>query len=385
MKVILNIDAVRFPLTGIGRYAYELARHLETGSRTGIDDLKFMRGRHFLSDLPNAGISLGSTAITRSKKRIRELAQKSTFLSEMYWRASSTMNSMALNKYQDHIYHSPNFYLPSFDGKSISTFHDLSIFTWPECHPKERVRYMVKELQLTIQRADALITDSEFTRKELADYFSLPLDKIFSVPLASSGEFYVHTIEELQPVLAKYNLTANKYTLFTGTIEPRKNITTLLDAYERLPLAFRKEWPLVVSGFKGWSSEKIHARLDKGREEGWLYYLGYTPASDLPAIFSGARLFVFPSLYEGFGLPVLEAMASGVPVISSNAASLPEVVGDVAMMFDPLDVDTLSELIKKGIEDDIWRNEAIRGGVERAATFSWQRCADETINVYQQV
>ncbi len=174
------------------------------------------------------------------------------------------------------------------------------------------------------------------------------------------------------------------YTLFAGTIEPRKNLDVLLDAYGLLPLNLRQRWPLVMTGYQGWQSEKLHERIKAASREGWVRYLGYVPAEDLPLLYAGARLFAFPSLYEGFGLPILEAMASGVPVVCSKSSSLPEVAGDAAGMCEAMDVDSLSRLIATGLEDDIWRNSSIEKGLARAAGFSWQRCAEETVAVYRE-
>lgn len=295
------------------------------------------------------------------------------------------VKKIALHNYNDFIFHSPNFYLPPKVDRAVATFHDLSIYTWPQCHPENRVRYMRKELLLTLKRAKVLITDSDFTRTELAEYFDYPIEKIVTAPLASSGDFYPRNYSTLQSLMTKLGLTAGQYTLFTGTIEPRKNITTLLDAYERLPLDLRSRFPLVICGFSGWNSESIHRRFELATQQGWLLYLGYLSAEELPLLFSGARTFLFPSLYEGFGLPVLEAMASGVPVVCSNAASLPEVLGDSGLMCDALDVDGLRSAIIQSLEDENWRNKAIEMGLIRVGTFSWQRCAQETIKAYQQV
>lgn len=379
MKVILSIDAIKFPLTGIGRYTFELAQELEKSS--AIEEVKFMSGYKFYPRLPNKNI----VPSPGQRQKLKSWLKKSRFFTEFYRLTSSRLKSLVLKKQRDFIYHSPNFYLPAFSGKSIVTFHDLSIFIWPQCHPAERVKFMQKELLLTLKRADALITDSEFTRQELANYFNYPLTKVHAVPLASSGNFYPRSASQLTEVLHNYQLVAGQYVLFTGSIEPRKNIQTLLDAYARLPALLRHKWPLVISGYSGWNSEELHHRIQQGEKEGWLRYLGFTSDDDLPFIFSGARLFVFPSLYEGFGLPVLEAMASGVPVVCSNAASLPEVVGDAALMFEPLDVVALTELLLQGVEDDRWREQSISLGRARSKNFSWQRCAQETINVYEQV
>ncbi|CAI2415505.1 Glycogen synthase [Serratia ficaria] len=377
MKVIFGTDPIKYPLTGIGRYAYELASCLKESS--DISELLFLQGRNLSRQIPIAKESSSSV------QGLRRWAQKNRLASELYRVATPWLKTYALKKHPDAIYHSPNFYLPPNVDRCLATFHDLSVFTWPQCHPAERVRFMQKELLLTIKRADILITDSEFTRHELAEYFNLPLSKVYAAQLASSGNFYPRVVEDITPVLAPLGLRVGQYCLFTGSIEPRKNIETLLDAYERLPSALRLAVPLVISGFKGWSSGSLHQRFERAENAGWLRYLGYTKSVELPYLFAGARSFLFPSLYEGFGLPVLEAMASGVPVVCSNSASLPEVVGDCALMCAAKDVETLTELIKKSIEDEIWREEARIKGLDRAKHFSWQRCAQETIHAYQQV
>ena len=186
-------------------------------------------------------------------------------------------------------------------------------------------------------------------------------------------------------MLKRYQLEYQGYSLFVGTIEPRKNIVTLLDAYARLPVSVRRQWPLILTGYKGWQSEAIHARIKDAERQGWARYLGFLPAEDLPGLYAGARLFAFPSLYEGFGLPVLEAMSSGVPVVCSDSSSLPEVVGSAALMCAPMDVETLAMNLLKGLEDNIWRTQAVTQGLQQSAGFSWERCAQETIAVYQKL
>ncbi|CQJ55799.1 glycosyltransferase family 4 protein [Yersinia rohdei] len=377
MKVVFGTDSIKYPLTGIGRYTYELAKELERSS--DISELLFLNGRRVSQSIPELALKEEQNA------KVRNFVKNSLFLSELYRYVSPWLKKIALHNYNDFIFHSPNFYLPPKVDRAVATFHDLSIYTWPQCHPENRVRYMRKELLLTLKRAKVLITDSDFTRTELAEYFDYPIEKIVTAPLASSGDFYPRNYSTLQSLMTKLGLTAGQYTLFTGTIEPRKNITTLLDAYERLPLDLRSRFPLVICGFSGWNSESIHRRFELATQQGWLLYLGYLSAEELPLLFSGARTFLFPSLYEGFGLPVLEAMASGVPVVCSNAASLPEVLGDSGLMCDALDVDGLRSAIIQSLEDENWRNKAIEMGLIRAGTFSWQRCAQETIKAYQQV
>jgi glycosyltransferase involved in cell wall biosynthesis len=298
---------------------------------------------------------------------------------------SGIKNHYALQDHENAIFHGPRFYLPRFNGSSVATFHDLSIFTHTQYHPPERVRYMQRALNLTLQRASMLITDSEYTRQELASYFGYPLDKIRTISLACSEDFHPREAADCVSVLARLGLVHGGYTLYAGTIEPRKNIEALLDAYSILPDAIRQRWPLVLAGYHGWQSEQLHERINAAENAGWARYLGYVADEDLPHLFAGAHLFFFPSHYEGFGLPVLEAMASGVPVVCSNASSLPEVAGDAALMFEPTDVDTLRQLIMIGLEDEDWRETAKQKGLAQASTFSWQRCAKETVAVYREL
>ncbi|NLN67883.1 MAG: glycosyltransferase family 4 protein [Alcaligenaceae bacterium] len=377
MKIILNVEPIRFPLTGIGRYTYELAKALRMS--TCIDELKLFSTTRFLQELPQPDSK------DNPAHGLKRMVQKSSLVMEAYRLLMPWLRSKALRKHGDYIYHSPNFFLPVFPGKKVATFHDLSPFTWSECHDPIKVRYLQKELRTTLDRADQLITDSEFTRRELAEFSGLSLDKIHAVPLASAPEFQPYSEAELQPLLKRYQLQYQGYCLFVGTIEPRKNIVTLLDAYARLPVNVRRQWPLVLSGYKGWQSETIHARIKDAEREGWARYLGFLPAEDLPGLYAGARLFAFPSLYEGFGLPVLEAMSSGVPVVCSDSSSLPEVVGSAALMCASMDVETLKGHLLKGLEDNIWREVAIAKGLQQSAAFSWERCARETVAVYKRL
>ncbi|MDO9424803.1 MAG: glycosyltransferase family 1 protein [Methylobacter sp.] len=378
MKVILSIDPVRFPLTGIGRYTFELARHLKKISQ--IERLRFFSGYRFADDLPELGQSAKPEA--SSSINIRRTILNNRLTVGMFHLISPLIKSYALRGHSDHVFHGPNFYLPPFDGPRVCTFHDLSVFTWAHCHPPERVRFMRKEIALTLKRADMLITDSEYTRQEVAAYFGWPLEKIRAVPLACSEDFRPRTADELRPVLGRHGLRLGGYSLYVGTIEPRKNLEVLLDAYAMLPPSIRQRYPLVLIGYRGWRSEQLHTRIEAAVSEGWARYLGFVVADELPLIYAGARVFVFPSLYEGFGLPVLEAMASGIPVVCSNSSTLPEVAGDAAAMCEPQDADALCHLIATGLEDEIWRSKAKSKGLLQAAGFSWQRCTEETVAVY---
>jgi len=295
------------------------------------------------------------------------------------------LRKQSLKGHDDFIYHGPNFFLPPFSGRKVATFHDLSPFKWAECFDPVKVKYLQREFRKTLDTADALITDSEYTRRELAEFAGWPLEKIHAIPLAAGPEFRPRTEDEVRPILELHGLTYQGYSLFVGTIEPRKNIICLLDAYELLPKAIRQKWPLILTGYRGWKSDDIHARIKDAERQGWAKYLGFLPAEELPLLYSGAKLFVFPSLYEGFGLPVLEAMQSGVPVVCSDRASLPEVAGDAALLKGPDDLEGLAEAFLLVLDSDEYRERLILTANQQTKQFTWQRCTTEAISVYQQL
>jgi len=377
LSVVFSTDCIKYPLTGIGRYAFELANELQR--RTEKVDLTFIHGTRIRDSLAVASES------AQSVQSLKRKLQKSKIVSELYRLTFPVAKSIALKKYKDHIFHSPNYYLPPRVNHAVATFHDLSVFHWPQFHPAGRVHLMQKELRNTIKRASMLITDSDFTKNELMEFFGVESKNITVAPLACNANFHPRLKVDVESVLADYKIKWRQFFLYTGTIEPRKNILTLLRAYDRLSLQEKRAYPLVISGYKGWENEALFKLFNKGESEGWLKYLGFVPGKDLPVLFSSATAFVFPSIYEGFGLPVLEAMASGTPVICSNATSLPEVVGNAALMHDPEDIETLTNYIKKMIDDSEIKSEMIKAGLAQSRNFSWSHCTDKTIEAYEQV
>ncbi|WP_337022322.1 MULTISPECIES: glycosyltransferase family 4 protein [unclassified Pantoea] len=377
LNIVFSTDCIKYPLTGIGRYAFELAIQLQ--QRKDELSLTYLHGTQFKDSLVVASESV------QSVQSIKRTLQKSRAASEVYRLIYPFLKSRALKKFRNSIFHSPNYYLPPNVDHCVATFHDLSVFHWPQFHPAGRVHLMQKELRHTVKRAAMLITDSHYTKEELMEYFSLDENRISVAPLACNEQFYPRTEEQARTVLENYRLNWRRFFLYTGTIEPRKNILTLLRAYDRLPLTEKSKFPLVISGYKGWENEELFRLFDKGEREGWLRYLGFVPGKDLPVLFSAANCFLFPSIYEGFGLPVLEAMTSGTPVICSNATSLPEVAGDAALMHEPEDIDMLVHYMQMMIEDISARDRMMQSGLAQSQQFSWSLCADKTIEAYEQV
>lgn len=376
LKVVLSTDPVRFPLTGIGRYTYELARGLQ---QAPLGDLHFMNAGRLSRNLPTV-----PEAQPHSRGPwLRRLLQGQDWALRLHGLLHAQRQARAMSELPDHVFHSPNFYLPPTPGPGVVTLHDLSCHEWAHCHPPQRVRHMQREIAQSLRRAKVLITVSECMRVDIARFFAWPLDRVVATPLAAASAFHPREPAQLQQPLQAMGLAPGSYALYVGTIEPRKNLDRLIQAYARLPERLRQRWPLVLAGYVGWNSEPLHAQIQAAQSQGWLRYLGYVPQHRLPELMAGARLFVFPSLYEGFGLPVLEAMASGVPVLSSTASSLPEVCGDAALMHDPQDDEMLLAHLKKGLEDEVWREQARARGLVQAGRFSWARCTEQTLAAYR--
>ena len=380
IDLILGTDSVSAPLTGIGRYNLELARGL--AQHPDLARIRyFSLGRW--QALP--ALLAAETSAPTDRPSLRSLLAGNRAAVHAFRLVMPALQRLRLGGQEGAIYHSPNFFLPPFAGRTVTTVHDLSHHLYPDFHPPARIDYMRRMLPPSLARASHVITVSESARRDLIRHFGHRPERITAIPLGVHPAFRSHSTAELAPVLARLGLQAQGYSLYVGTIEPRKNLDRLLDAYEQLPAPLRARYPLVMAGSPGWRSEHTHARMARAASAGWLHYLRYVPQADLPALYAGARLFAYPSLYEGFGLPVLEAMASGVPVLTSNVSSLPEVVGDVAMQIDPHDALALRAALAQGLQDDPWRAQACSAGLERARQFTWARCIDSTMQVYTQL
>jgi alpha-1,3-rhamnosyl/mannosyltransferase len=240
-------------------------------------------------------------------------------------------------------------------------------------------------VQEAVRRAAKIIVDSDFVKKEVAITFGISLGRIASIALGVDARFRPRDAEETYRVLHRFGLTYQRYVLVVATLEPRKNIAAAIDAFERLPSAVRRRFRMVIAGGKGWGSDALEERLRTLASRGTICFLGYCPDADLPALYSGAAVFLYPSLYEGFGLPPLEAMASGVPVLVSDRSALPEVVGDAGQAFDPEDVPQLTEKLLGFLETPEDRFAFGVLGFRRSARFTWQCCAQQTADAYREV
>lgn len=376
MKLILNVDALTPPLTGIGHYTLQLARGLR--GHPAISELRYFAGWRWVSD-PEA-----ASAATRPVAMARRWIPFKPAAALAYGWLQQNLFRWQTRPLRDLLVHAPNYILPPWVGPSVATLHDLSHLHYPQHHPRERIRYLERYLPLTLERASRLIAVSEFVRQEIHQHLGVPLARIVTVQNGMDAAFHPRTALATAPVIARYGLEPGGYLLSVATLEPRKNLARLAQAHSRLPPSLRHTKPLVLIGTPGWLTEELEQHLAPLERIGQVRRLGYVPQADLPLLYAGAFAFAYPSLYEGFGLPVLEAMASGIPVLTSDRSSLPEVAGGAARLVNPEDVEAMTAGLERLLTDDDDRSLAIKRGLRQAHRFSWERCIEETVAVYQQ-
>lgn len=377
MRIILNVDAITAPLTGIGRYALELAHGL--AQHEAIEELRLYSAFQWVNDPSHA------LAANRTIASLRNSLPFKTQALEIYSRLRSALFRAHTRRMRGFVLHTPNYILMPFDGPALTTVHDLSALNYPETHPIERVRFLDRHLPRTLERADRVFTDSEFIANEIHSKLSVSREKLRVVPLGVDPSYRPRAPDELSEVLARHALEAGGYLLVVATQEPRKNLARLARAYSGLPASMRARFPLVIVGARGWLNAELERTLAPLEANGSARRLGYVTEADLPLIYAGARGFAFPSIYEGFGLPVLEALASGIPVLTSNVSSMPEVAADIALAIDPFDEDELRAGLARLLDDNAFRIDSAARGIAHAARFPWSRCVDETIAVYREV
>ncbi|HUT61565.1 MAG TPA: glycosyltransferase family 1 protein [Phycisphaerae bacterium] len=283
--------------------------------------------------------------------------------------------------------HDPTGVTPFLFGagraRTVVTVHD--VFAWSIPGHSTRADTLIYRhwLPRVLPRVDAVITVSQASKADIVRHLGVPADKVH-VTYEGVGHSYTRaSVEQVSKVRAEYGLP-DGYLLFVGSVEERKNLSRLLQACAQL-WATGERRPLVVVGARRWKYSQILQTVQDLDLESRVHFPGHVPEADLPALYSGADLFIFPSLYEGFGLPPLEAMACGTPVVCSNAASLPEVVGDAAITVDPYDVEALADAMHRVLSDPDLAHDLRRRGLERAAGFTWEQTARKTVEVYREV
>lgn len=282
------------------------------------------------------------------------------------------------------LYHATDFTLPPTlpQTRTLLTVHDLSFVRVPETASPPLKAYLDAVVPRSVRRADHVLADSQATCDDLAALYDVPRSKITVLLSGVDTRFApVSDSAELNRVRERYALPHSPFILSVGTVQPRKNYVRLIEALAIL----RAEYPslsLVIAGGRGWLEDPIYEALDRFNLRGAVTFTGFADDVDLPAIYTLAHVVALPSLYEGFGLPVLEAMACGTPVVTSNVSSLPEVAGDAALLIDPLDVHTLTAALRQLLTDENLRADLRARGLARATAFTWERSARQLLEVY---
>jgi len=267
---------------------------------------------------------------------------------------------------------------------SVVTFHDMTYYLYPQLHTRSRRLVFPTAMRFSAKQADALITVSESTREDAIRLLEIDPERIFTTQLGVDPSFTVLDDNDAElRVISKYSLP-EKYILYLGTIEPRKNLPVLIKSYKQIA-DDGTDYKLVLVGKYGWMYQEVLALIDDLDLQDMVCLTGYVSQEDLPVVYNLASLFVYPTIYEGFGLPALEAMACGVPVITTRVASLPEIVGDAGLLIPVNDTDALYEAMNQVLEDTALREKLIHDGLARSKLFSWERTAQLTQQVYKKV
>ncbi len=371
MLVYLDISAAVHRRAGLGRYAASLAYALAPilSGELGI----FYNRERGITPLPG----------------LMRLPTHTVSLGYKTWRMVVWLGHLARLSFRRllpdaTLFHATEHLLmPLGDLPTVLTVHDVVFHHLPDCHRPLNRWYLRRTMPLYCRRATHIIAVSETTRRDLIRLYNLPEEKITVVYEAAHRRFRPQSPEMIEVARVRYHLPET-YLLYVGTIEPRKNLTRLLRVWTKLYQAGEAP-PLVIVGARGWLADDFFAALEQCPVRHAVHLTGYVNEALLPAVYAAATAFIFPSLYEGFGLPPLEAMACGTPVACSNTSSLPEVVGEAALTFDPTDEEAMADAIRRLIGDDELRAELRERGRKQAARFTWKRTAHQTLAVYRDV
>lgn len=366
MRIAINTLAMKRELYGVANYIKNLVwalsrvdsenEYLVFASSENLCHLEGLGGRFHIELAPN-------------NRALRALWEQ-------------TVLPVKLKQKRVDVYHGPAYIAPLVKTcHQVVTVHDMTSHLVPERHSLHRRLYMQAMIPAVIRHSDRIIADSESTKRDILHFGWAEEERVCVAHLGVDGRFGpVRDAEVVSEVRRKYGLP-REFILFVGMIEPRKNVDILVDAYTADSVS--NQFDLVLAGRLGWGCSGLMQKIASSRIRGSIRVPGYVDDADLPALYSAATAFVYPSQYEGFGLPVLEAMACGAPVITSSFSSLPEVAGDAAILLDPNDMGALASALQRIVKDAKLRAELSGRGRERAKLFTWERTAEKTLEVYR--
>jgi glycosyltransferase involved in cell wall biosynthesis len=378
MRIVLDIQPAIDQKAGVGQYTWYLARYLpelvDDDEEVRLFFFDFRRRAGRVDDLPPG---FPFRRCRWMPGRLAQASWKRFGFPPYRWFAG-----------QADLYHFPNFIIPpGTPGRVVVTVHDIAFVRYPEFTEERNLRYLRTCIRSTLARADHVITDSEFSRGEILEHYGLPEERVSAVWLAVDDRFREPAPPETVAEYLGSKGLPPKYLLSVCTLEPRKNLIGLVKAYR----LFRARNPdlddirLAIVGARGWKDDSIVEELQAPDLRDSVILVGYVGHRDLPLVYRGATAFVFPSLYEGFGMPPAEAMACGIPTACSNAASLPEVVGDAAVTFDPGDTEAMTDAMVRVVRDTALRERLSREGPQRVRRFDWRGTTRSTLDIYRRV
>jgi glycosyltransferase involved in cell wall biosynthesis len=373
MRISLDAIPLAAPRTGVGHYTFELARHLAFIAPS--DEFELVSPFPIVTPFPRQ-------AEQDLPANLRTVHAKVNSLSRRWFAVGLPLY---LRQRGSDLFHGTNYEVPLWGKRpSVLTIHDLSLFLHAETHEHRLVRRGRRRLPLMARAASFIITPSESVRREVLEHLRIEPSKVFSIPEAPRDIFRAVAFEETIEVRRRLEIE-DDFILFVGTIEPRKNLLTLVKAFEEILRSTSLHPQLVIAGKKGWLTSELFSHVKKSGVENRVRFTGYLTDEELRALYSSCRVFVYPSLYEGFGLPPLEAMACGAPVIASRIPSILEAVGpDAALLVSPTDVQALALSIVEILSDENARRQLSRTGQQRALTFTWEKTARATFGVYDE-
>ncbi|RME66112.1 MAG: glycosyltransferase family 1 protein [Caldilineae bacterium] len=367
MRIGIDARLTYHQNAGISRYTIHLLNELTALDRTN-EYLVFQHRKHKrpLVEAPNF--------------------RRVTLYAPVHTRLEQAMLVAELAFHQLDLIHSTDFIPPLYSRTpAVITVHDLGFLRWPHFLTKDHARYY-SQIDRGVRRARHIIVPSQSTKNDVVAQLGAPEGKISVIYEAAAPRYHPRPLEETRAAITRKYGLPERYILFVSTIEPRKNIGGLLRAYHHLRRKYNvTDTGLVLVGKRGWLYEKIFETVEELGLQDSTFFVGRVPDEDLAQLYVGARCHVHPAFYEGFGLPPLEAMASGTPTVVSNTSSLPEVVGDAALLVDPYDWEEMAVAIHRLLTDDHLHAELRAKGLQRAAVFSWTRAASETLDVYRRV
>ena len=386
MRVLINGLSTLKAKTGVGHHIADLFAALgdaDPDSEFSLYPGATLRRLAGLSPKKSqrAAISSGAASpspIARAKRTLREVGVAVAKLGIRAHFAAYT------RKYPFDLYHEPNFIPLPTHLPTVITVHDLSVLKFPDWHPADRVRTHERHFLKGLNRAKHVIVVSEAVRQEMIAELNFPAERVSAVHNGIGSQFVPQSQERIDALRREFDLPA-KFFLCVGTVEPRKNLGAVLRAFIDLPPAVRSECPLILAGPWGWRADADRELFEGAGRAAGARHLGYVPAAQLPALYGAARVLLYPSHYEGFGLPPVEMLACGGAVLASTAAALREVMGPVGKLIDPDAISAWREAMRLAAVDDDYLAELRRGGIEHARQFNWARAARETVAVYRKV